>query len=71
MPMTGLIHWQDSAGRWWHEIHQGGKGHPADPAHSFQVVDMPCRCDPKPTCDETGPFAIAGAGTGTAGKGEL
>lgn len=42
--MTGVQHWQDSDGKWWHAINQGGKGHPADPAHKFQVVDMPCDC---------------------------
>lgn len=53
--MTGVQHWQDSEGKWWHAINQAGKGHPADPAHRFEVVDMPCDCPVPPEKGETGP----------------
>lgn len=39
-----LTHWQDGEGKWWHAINQAGRGHPSDPSHRFQVVDMPCDC---------------------------
>lgn len=41
---AGVAHWTDGDGKRWHAVNQAGNGHPADPAHKFQVVDMPCDC---------------------------
>ena len=60
VPRSGgnFQHWQDATGKRWHAINQAGRGHPADPAHMFQVVDMPCDCKEKPTRTRRGRRAM-------------